>query len=64
VQPISTRILTANLDDGGPVRAQDVALSCAIVAGSTGRDPAALGGIRPVLGRTLSHSYDIVELCA
>lgn len=42
MQPISTRTLRATLDDGGSARAQDVALNCAIVAGWTGRDPAAL----------------------
>jgi hypothetical protein len=61
VQPVSTRTLTTTLDEGGSARTQEVALNCATVAGWTGRDPAALGGIRPVFGRALSHGYDIVE---
>jgi hypothetical protein len=39
---MALRTLKARLNDGGSARAQDLGLSCAIVAGWTGRDPAAL----------------------
>jgi Protein of unknown function (DUF2848) len=42
VHPMALRTLKARLNDGGSARAQDLGLSCAIVAGWTGRDPAAL----------------------